>query len=330
MKDKSQNCNYRLYWLILIFLLIGLPSLAAILRISFYSQAPFGHWVEPYANACEETSILMVDSFYNKKNYDTKQANEQILKIVKIKNKFFGESLDESAQKIVDYINNFTNFEAFTKNNPTIEEIKKELDANRPIILPTFAKLLKNKYYNTANLDYHVLVISGYDNEKNEFVTQDPGTRHGANLRYPISMIMSAMRDLTPNKNIKKNPAVVVFTNPTISELSAKTDGDKDGLKKSEEILHKTDLTQKDTDSDGFSDGEEILNGYSPLVNENKITNNQLVRSEKTHEVFYLKDNKRFKILNEAELKKHGWNWSQVISVSENFLLKFPLAGDLD
>lgn len=43
-------------------------------------------------------------------------------------------------------------------------------------------------------------------------------------------------------------------------------DTDNDGLSDRMELNFRTDLTNPDTDKDGFKDGEEIKNGYNPLL----------------------------------------------------------------
>ncbi len=326
---KHYHANKKVYLIVITCLLITIPCLSWGFFMPFYAQAPFGHWAQPYADACEETSIVMVDGYYNNQHWNEAGAKEQILKVLGIKNKYYGKSYDENAQEIVNIINNFTNWEARVVKTPKLEELLAELDNERPIILPAHARELKNKYYKTANMDYHVIVLSSYDAKTKEFITQDPGTKHGESLRYSYEIIMKAMHDFLPNDETKNAPAVAVFTSQDVTKVSASLDGDKDGLIKADELKYKTNLADADTDHDGFSDGEEVKNKYSPTTNESLIKNGDLIRGEGTKEVFLLKDNKRWKIVSEKTMRDNKWSWSQVKNVSEKFLNEFKYGGEI-
>ena len=51
----------------------------------FTSQAPAGIWIQPWQDACEETSIAMVDSFYTNQTITKQNAKAKILHIFDIK-----------------------------------------------------------------------------------------------------------------------------------------------------------------------------------------------------------------------------------------------------
>jgi hypothetical protein len=142
-------------------------------------------------------------------------------------------------------------------------------------------------------------------------------------------MIMTAMHDFLPEDQTKNAPAVAVFTSSEITKLSSGLDGDKDGLNKADELKYKTNLAEPDTDHDGFTDGEEVKNGFLPTTDESKLGNGNLVRSVESKEVFLLKDNKRWKVLNELVMIKNKWSWGQVKNVSEKFLKNYPLGGEI-
>jgi hypothetical protein len=40
-----------------------------------------------------------------------------------------------------------------------------------------------------------MVLIKGYDPEKQEFITNDPGVSQGESYRYPINIFMDAIRD---------------------------------------------------------------------------------------------------------------------------------------
>lgn len=57
---------------------------------------------------------------------------------------------------------------------------------------------------------------------------------------------------------------------------SAEIDSDQDGLSDAIETLYKTDPNNPDSDGDGYKDGDEIANGYDPLL---KSPNDKIKRS---------------------------------------------------
>jgi len=57
---------------------------------------------------------------------------------------------------------------------------------------------------------------------------------------------------------------------------SAEIDSDHDGLSDAMELLYKTDPNNPDTDGDGYMDGDEVANGYDPLI---KSPNDKINRS---------------------------------------------------
>lgn len=238
--------------------------------VPFIAQAPFGNWSQPWQDACEETSIIMVDAFYHGIPLDRQISKKNILKLLKIKNKVYGKSLDENAEKIIGLINNFYPWEAFIFENPTIEDIKKELDAGFPVIAPLYGRALKNPYFKGGGPLYHVLVIADYDEGRQEFITNEPGTQRGEEYRYSYDVIMNALHDYLPNKKTMYGKKVAIFTRPTLS-FSSIYDGDNDGLTKQIEIVAGTSLMSHDTDNDGYSDADEIEAGYSPLISASKI-----------------------------------------------------------
>lgn len=290
------------------------PVDAKEITISFTSQAPYSDWREPWYNACEETSIAMVHTLYTGTPLTTKaQAKTQIQAIFSIKNTFIGESLDEPAELIASLINDFLPWEAEVLENPTLEELKKEIDANQPVILPVSAPLLQNPHFQGV-FPYHVIVLSGYDDTTEEFIAQEPGTRFGKNYRYSYDTIERAIRDFRPT-NMDQAPRRVVLTRNTVSD-TAQTDGDGDGLTKEQEILYKSSLTNIDTDGDGYSDGTEVTKGYSPIYNEKKIPNGSVVKAPGASTVFLYSNGTLSSFANERAFLSRGYTWSQILPIS--------------
>lgn len=299
------------------------PSLAISIKklpVPFTSQAPNFDWGQPWQDACEETAIAMVDYFYANKKFTPTAAAKTITEIINTKNTFIGESMDENAQTIVELINGFLNWEAYIIKNPTLEQLKAEIDNGRPIIVPVHGKYLYNPYFRNGGPDYHSVVISGYDEDKKEFIVEEPGTRRGLDFRYSYDTIMNAMRDFLPGLQTKFGEKIAIFTS-NIIDKSADTDADKDGLNKAEEIQQKTFLNKADSDDDSYNDGLEVKTGHSPIAKtERKKMSGALIKTVNDSKVYLWENGLKRHIINETIFLQNGWMWIQILPVTKEFM----------
>jgi len=301
------------------------PVFSKSLSVPFTVQAPDADWGQPWQDACEETTIAMVDYFYAGKTFTRENAKKSILEIIKIKEDYIGKSLDENAQTVADIINNFFPWEAKIVKNPSLEQIKTEIDNNRPVIALVHGKYLYNPYFTNGGPDYHSLVISGYDDTKKEFITQEPGTRRGLDFRYSYDKIINALHDFLPNLKTKFGDKLAIFTSPTLDE-SANLDGDQDGLTKKDEIKYKTNLWMADSDGDGHQDGSEVSMGYSPTSKSAVQTlHGTLIKSPESPMVYLFYNGTKRHILNEAAFINHGWQWFNIFTVPNSFVENLQL-----
>lgn len=186
------------------------------LKVPFTSQAPEGVWIEPWQNACEEASIIMIDNFYKGDTLTKEKAHQEILVIFDTKERKFGPSDDESMETVAAIINSSNLvWRARVVNDPTIEDLKKELSEQRPVIVPVYARVLDNPYYIGDGPDYHVVVLTGYDDATGEFITQDPGTTKGKDFRYKYEEFFNAISDFLENGDYQNGPKRVLFTMPS-------------------------------------------------------------------------------------------------------------------
>ena len=303
-----------------LFLFSPLLTQAKNIEIPFTTQAPFGSWAQPWQDFCEEATIVMVDSFYTGRQLDKYTARDELLKIDRIKQNHLGSSLDEDAEKMTNLVNNFLSWEIKTVENPTLKQIKTEIDANRPIIFLVHGKYLYNPYFRNGGPDYHTVLVSGYDDETQEFITQEPGTRYGNNFRYKYDTLLNALHDYLPELKTKEGKKIALFTNK-ILKTSGNSDGDEDGLSKADELKQGTITWLSDSDGDGFKDGDEVKLGYSPTLAENKL-DNTLIKSPADPKVYLIKNNEKRHIANEQTFLSHGWRWDDIKSVSNIFLEK--------
>ncbi len=176
----------------------ALPSEANV-DVPFTTQAPAGDWSEPWQNACEETSIYMVASFYAEDDIKRDEAILRIREIFKTKHEEFKVSKDESLATIAELIQKLDlPWSARLVYDPTIDDLKAELAAGRPIIVSVYAPALEKSFYVVNDIQYHVLVLVGYDDADGTFIVNDPGTQFGEGLRFPYATFMDAIHDLNP------------------------------------------------------------------------------------------------------------------------------------
>jgi uncharacterized protein YvpB len=186
---------------------------ATILDVPFTAQAPQNQWrTQPFRDACEETSIAMVNAFYHGTKLSPIQTRAQILDYVNYEMKNFGFHKDTNAGMTAKLINERSEFFARTTENATIANVRDEIDAGHPVIFHAYAPALKNPYFKQPMNPYHVFVIIGYDDETQEFIANDPGTNHGKHLRYSFETLIAANHDWVPKNNVGQGAALMIFT----------------------------------------------------------------------------------------------------------------------
>ena len=185
------------------------------LAVPFTSQAPSANWDLPYQEACEEASAYMVYLYYQgvpSGVIDPDQAEQAILEIVDFENDYLGYYLDTTAAETANIIDMFYGLSATIVDNPTIDEIKAELAAGRPVIVPAAGRQLGNPFFSGEGPLYHMLVLRGYTAD-GKFISNDPGTRNGNGYVYSQDVIMGAMGDWNdgdPANGVKR----VIFVSP--------------------------------------------------------------------------------------------------------------------
>lgn len=188
-----------------------------LLDVPFTSQAPLGQWSDPiYQNACEEASILMADLWIKGvKSISQNEATADIKSISDFEDKNFGSFYDLSTSdtaKLMEEYYNYTNIEV--KTNITADDIIQELLNGNLVIVPMNGQELNNPYYTPPGPLEHKILVKGYDFKTDEFITNDCGTRHGENYRYPKDVFFNAIREYPtgykePITSIKKLMMVI-------------------------------------------------------------------------------------------------------------------------
>lgn len=182
------------------------------LSVPYISQFPNGNSTNPWANACEEASAVMIEYYYqNIQNPSEPEAIDKMQKIFEWENKSWGYNQDTTAEETKEFINAQTLFNAKIKTNPTINDIKNELQNNRPVI----AFVNQFKFYNETPSDskgasLHVFVITGFDDEAEEFIINEPARDK---KRYSYQTLLNSLHDYNPETEEADGDSVVLFTN---------------------------------------------------------------------------------------------------------------------
>lgn len=187
-------------------------------EVPFTSQAPLAEWDDPrQQDGCEEASALMAVAWARGEKLGSKEtARAKMLEISDWQNANFGPGHDTSAADTVARIfRGYFGFEgAWAAAVGQAEEITAQLQAGRLVVTPMNGQLLGNPYYTQPGPERHMVVIRGWDPKKNEFITNDPGTRRGEGYRYDERVFWNAIRDYPtgdhlPIEGVKKVMIVV-------------------------------------------------------------------------------------------------------------------------
>lgn len=203
---------------------IALPSIAvdskklAVLPVLYINEAPSGNWSGPWKNACEEASIAMVDYYYRgKRSVSIREAEEYMTILFEKQNSLYGSNANSDAVQFKYLIDNFTSFNAQIVRNPTIEQIKEQIDLKHPVISLHYGFALENPnipFLRTGS-SYHTMAIIGYDDAARQFIVNDDGDiKAGAGHRYGYELFMNSLHDYNYTDGKADGPATVLFTAP--------------------------------------------------------------------------------------------------------------------
>lgn len=168
------------------------------LDVTFFPQAPDANWSLPWKEACEEASLIQAYYYVMGKELSKDTFRSEILWIVDLQQDILGKYIDTSMTETAKFLEehyDYTDYQII--DNPSIDDMKRELAQGHPIIAPFAGKELWNSFFTNGWPRYHVLVIVWYN--ESFFLTNDVGTSRGENFAYSYETIMDAMHDLVPN-----------------------------------------------------------------------------------------------------------------------------------
>ena len=163
---------------------------SALIEMDFSAQAPYANWDQPWQDACEEASIVMVKYYLDQVPLSNDIMNQEILKMVPWQEENFEGHLDLPAIKTLELAIGFYQLDGKVDTLVNIENIKKYIANGVPVIIPANGKKLNNPNFTNGGPDYHMLVIKGYT--ETEIITNDPGTRNGESYKYSYQTILDS------------------------------------------------------------------------------------------------------------------------------------------
>lgn len=191
------------------------PSLpvSVLLPVPFTPQAPTANWDELHNEACEEASIIMAAAYFAGDTRSTIPASEveaQITTLTEWQQSHFGYYLDSNAEETARMIREVYGLKAQLIRNFSESDIKHALANDKLVIIPLAGRKLDNPYYRAPGPEYHVLVIRGYTST--HLITNDPGTRRGAEYKYTYETLNNATAEWDHAINgIDESKSVVII-----------------------------------------------------------------------------------------------------------------------
>jgi len=167
--------------------------------VPFSSQAPEKDWSAPWQDACEETSLLMIDAYYYNYDLTIDLVKSKILEMIIWEEEkgwskgVFTLADGMTASQTKELSEQFFDFKLKLVKDPSIEELKSYLAQGKLVMGFFDGKTLENPYFSGSGPDYHALVIKGYD--ENDFIVNDPGTKFGEDFTYSYENIMESLHD---------------------------------------------------------------------------------------------------------------------------------------
>lgn len=184
--------------------------------VPFAPQAPFGNWADERQDyGCEEASILMAVYWAEGKSLSYEKAEEEVIAISEFEKKVYGNFYDTSAADTLKVLQTYFGFvHARVAYDIGVHDIKAELAAGNVVVVPVDGRLLENPYYTPPGPPKHKLVIRGYDDTTNEFITNDPGTKRGEAYRYTYDVMENALLDYPSGRDelvVERRTAMIVI-----------------------------------------------------------------------------------------------------------------------
>ncbi len=167
------------------------------LKVPFVPQAPLADWSMPYQEACEEAALIQTKYYFSDQKLTAEKMVQEISQIVDWEKQKFGLYTDTALSEVKVMAEEYFNLATEIMENPSVENVKANLNQGNLILVPTAGQALGNPYFSGAGPLYHFVVIRGYTG--NQFIVNDVGTKRGEAYRYDYDLLLRANHDLSKN-----------------------------------------------------------------------------------------------------------------------------------
>ena len=182
------------------------------LAIPFTSQAPLTNWDALHEESCEEASVLMAARFLQGRPIESPDdADNAIVTLVDYNKNELHQAIDTTVAETAKLVEEFYDLNTEVIYDWTWDDVKQALAQGYPVILPAAGRELGNPNFTAPGPIYHMLVIKGYTAD--QVITNDPGTRRGADYTYSYDTLMSANHDWDPD-NIDNGVKAILIIKP--------------------------------------------------------------------------------------------------------------------
>lgn len=170
----------------------------------FLVQSPFASWDELHQEACEEAALIIAHLYQeNTLEISPEKADQKIRKMIKFEEEELGYQLDINIAQMKNLYQKYYQKNIKIIKNPTISLIKQEIAKENIFVVPAAGRVLENPNFQTPGPLYHALVLTGYNKNTQQFITNDPGTRKGQDFKYSYENLMNSIHDFPETKNKK-------------------------------------------------------------------------------------------------------------------------------
>lgn len=173
-----------------------------LIKTTFIPQAPEKNWDQPWQDACEEAALLTVHYYLQEISPDEQIIKADVIKMIEFENEqSFNYDVNLAQMELI--AQKYLGYNTKIIDNPTVEDIKKYLSQDIPVIIPASGKILyqENKHFKSGGPYYHNLTVLGYDDNQNKFIVHDVGTQFGAYFKYSYSLLIESIHDFPKTNN---------------------------------------------------------------------------------------------------------------------------------
>ncbi len=195
----------------------AVPTSFLIKNVPFIPQAPFKNWDAVHEETCEEASALtLVHYLHGDRLVPAQQIEDELQTAIKWETEQFGSYEDETAAQTAELLASFYGLGKRVRliKDATLHDLRREIASGQPVLVPAAGRVLGNKYFKTPGPIYHMTVAIGYDTKN--IITNDPGTQHGKNYRYPIDQFWNAVHDFVDrtDEGMASGAKVLIVVDP--------------------------------------------------------------------------------------------------------------------